>query len=335
MAATGRLWIGLALTVLLVPSDVVAQRPRVLILTTGGTIAGGQAGVDLVGAVPRIAELADVTVEELVRVGSSAITPAHWITLARRINRAFQDDPDLAGIVVTHGTDSMEETSYFLHLTVGDRRPVVVTGAMRGPAAVSADGPANMISAVRVAITPEAGGHGVLVVLNDEIHSARDVRKTDSNRVDAFQSPEWGAIGVVDTDTVLLHRGLLTRHTVQSELGEVPDTLPLVPVVMDYAGSDASELRMWADRGAAGVVVQAFANGRTSPAMTAAIGDVSAAGIPVVLASRVQEGRVMSRGDGLVITAGDLPPHRARVLLMLALARTRVADDLWRIFKTY
>jgi L-asparaginase len=335
MTPPARLWIGLALIGLFVPTEAAAQQPRVLILTTGGTIAGGQPGVDLIGAVPRIAELADVTVEELVRVGSSAITPAHWIALARRINRAFQDDPGLAGIVVTHGTDSMEETSYFLHLTVRDSRPVVVTGAMRGPTAVSADGPANLISAVRVAVAPEAGGHGVLVVLNDEIHSARDVRKTDSNRVDAFQSPEWGAIGVVDSDTVLLHRRLLTRHTVQSELGEVPDTLPLVPVVMDYIGSDASELRMWADRGASGVVVQAFANGRTSPAMTAAIQDVSAAGIPVVLASRVQEGRVMSRGDGLVITAGDLPPHRARVLLMLALAQTRTAEDLWRIFLTY
>lgn len=335
MAAVRILSIGLTLVALLAPSDVVAQQPRVLILTTGGTIAGGQAGVDLVSAVPRIAELADITVEEVVRVASSAITPAHWITLSRRINQAFHDDPGLAGVVITHGTDSMEETSFFLHLTVRDRRPVVVTGAMRGPTAVSADGPANMISAVRVAIAPEAGGHGVLVVLNDEIHSARDVRKTDSNRVDAFQSPEWGAIGVVDADAVLLHRGLLTRHTVQSEFGEVPDTLPFVPVVMDYAGSDASELRRWVERGVAGVVVQAFANGRTSPGMTAAIRDASAAGIPVVLASRVQEGRVMTRGDGLVITAGDLPPHRARVLLMLALARTRTPDDLWRIFKTY
>ena len=264
------------------------------------------------------------------------MTPAHWLTLARRINQAFQSDPGLAGVIITHGTDSMEETSYFLHLTVKDSRPVVVTGAMRGPNAVSADGPANVISAVRVAISPEASGHGVLVVLNDEIHSARDVRKTDGNRVDAFQSPEWGAIGVVDVDEVLIHRKLTSRHTVNSELFLPGDTLPLVPIIADYAGSDGSELRMWAERGAAGVVVQAFANGRASPAIREAIGDLTAAGVPIVLASRVQEGRVMAnQGQGLIIAANDLPPHRARVLLMLGLANTSDPDELRRFFLTH
>lgn len=326
----------LVAALLLLPVAAAAQRPRVLILTTGGTIAGGQAGADLVGAVPQIAEVADVTVEEIVRVGSSAITPAHWLALARRVNQALRDDPGLAGVVITHGTDSMEETSFFLHLTVRDARPVVVTGAMRGPTAVSADGPANLIAAVTVAAAPAARAHGVLVVLNDEIHGARDVRKTDSNRVDAFQSPEWGAIGIVDADTLLIHRTPLTRHTTGSELDLPGDTLPLVPIVADYAGSDGSVLRMWVERGASGIVVQGFANGRTSPATTAAVRDIAAAGVPVVLASRVQEGRVMgNRGEGLVIAAGDLPPHKARVLLMLALARTRDAAALRRIFATY
>jgi L-asparaginase len=322
--------------VLLAPASLAAQKPRLLILTTGGTIAGGQAGADLIGAVPRIADYAQITVEEVVRVGSSAITPAHWLTLARRINKAFRDDPGLAGVVVTHGTDSMEETSYFLHLTVRDERPVVVTGAMRGPTAVSADGPANVIAAVRTAVTPGARGKGVLVVLNDEIHSARDVRKTDSNRVDAFQSPEWGAIGIVDADTVLIHRSLVRRHTAQSELDLPADTLPLVAIVSDYAGADGSVVRDWAKKGASGIVVTAFANGRTSPSTSAAVREVSGAGIPVVLGSRVQEGRVMgNRGEGGVIAAGDLPPHKARVLLMLALARTKDPAELRRIFETY
>jgi L-asparaginase len=230
----------------------------------------------------------------------------------------------------------MEETSYFLHLTVDDERPVVVTGAMRGPTAVSADGPANVIAAVKTALAPAARGKGVLVVLNDEIHSARDVRKTDSNRVDAFQSPEWGAIGIVDADTVLIRRAPLTRHTTGSELELPADTLPFVPIVSDYAGADGSVIREWVRKGAAGLVVTAFANGRTSPATTAAVREVAEAGTPVVLGSRVQEGRVMgSRGQGRVIAAGDLPPHKARVLLMLALARTRDPAELRRIFETY
>jgi L-asparaginase len=324
--AAGRVLAALGLvTALLAPTALAAQKPRVLILTTGGTIAGGQAGVDLIGAVPRIAELADITVEEIVRVGSSAITPAHWLTLARRINEVFRADPGLTGVVVTHGTDSMEETSYFLHLTVRDERPVVVTGAMRGPTAISADGPANVIAAVRTASARDARGKGVLVV-----------RKTDSNRVDAFQSPEWGAIGIVDADTVLIHRSLLTRHTTGSQLELPADTLPLVAIVADYAGSDGSVVRDWVKKGASGIVVTAFANGRTSPATTAAVREVTEAGTPVVLGSRVQEGRVMgNRGEGRIIAAGDLPPHKARVLLMLALARTRDPAELRRIFETH
>ncbi|MEX2376038.1 MAG: asparaginase, partial [Dehalococcoidia bacterium] len=232
-------------------SPALAQEalPRVLVLTTGGTIAGGMPGQELVEAVPQIATIADLTVEEFSRVGSSSITPAHWVGLARRINEAFREDPGLQGVVVTHGTDSMEETSYFLHLTVNDERPVVVTGAMRGPRAVSADGPANLISAVRVVAASEARCRGVLVVLNDEIHSARDVRKMDSNRVDAFQSPDWGAIGVVDSDTILIHRTPLRIHTRSSRLELPTDSLPTVPIVADYPGSDGSTVRHWADRG--------------------------------------------------------------------------------------
>jgi L-asparaginase len=335
--AAVRLLAAAALAVALyAPTELAAQKPRLLILTTGGTIAGGQAGSDLIGAVPRIADYAEITVEEIVRVGSSAITPAHWLTIARRINAAFSADAGLAGIVVTHGTDSMEETSYFLHLTVRDERPVVVTGAMRGPTAVSADGPANVVAAVRTAISRDARAKGVLVVLNDEVHSARDVRKTDSNRVDAFQSPEWGAIGIVDSDTVRIHRSVLTRHTATSELQLPADTLPMVAIASDYAGADGSVIRDWAKKGASGIVVSAFANGRMSPATTAAVREVAEAGTPVVLGSRVQEGRVMgNRGQGRIIAAGDLPPHKARVLLMLALARTRDPAELRRIFETH
>lgn len=332
----------------IVVSDAVllaAQTPpRVHVIATGGTIAGrstgGQlTGAQLVEAVPELEEIADLEVEEFSRIGSSAMTPDHWLRLSRRIGELFDADPGLAGIVVTHGTDTMEETAYFLHLTVDDDRPVVLVGSMRNASAVSADGPANLLSAVRVAGHPHAGGRGVLVVLNDEIHSARDVRKMDNNRVDTFDS-EWGPLGVVDPDRVVFRRTVTTRHTTSSELridGEVAE-LPAVPVVADFAGNDGSVLRDWMASGVAGVVVQAFGGGRGSPGMREAVSDAATQGVPVILASRVPEGRVldaMSAPDAGVLSAGDLPPHKARVLLMLALLRERDGAELQRLLDTH
>lgn len=314
--------------------------PRVLVLATGGTIAGqagsGQlTGAQLVAAVPQLAEVAELRVEEFSRVGSSAMTPDHWLRLSRRVGAALGDDPELAGVVVTHGTDTMEETAYFLHLTVSDARPVVLVGSMRISSAVSADGPANLLSAVRVAVDPASMGRGALVVLNDEIHSARDVRKMDNNRVDTFVSSEWGALGIVDADRIVFRRALATRHTTGSELhlGTVA-ALPPVAIVVDFAGNDGSVLRRWADEGVAGVVVQAFGGGRASPGMRAAVAEVAARGVPVVLGSRVPAGRVMGSDAAVsqgVYSAGDLPPHKARVLLMLAIAAGVDGAELQRV----
>lgn len=326
--------------------SVAAQElPRVRVIATGGTIAGqasgGQlTGAQLVAAVPGLADVARIEVEEFSRIGSSAMTPDHWARLASRINELFREDGDLAGVVVTHGTDTMEETGYFLHLTVDDVRPVVMVGSMRVSSAVSADGPANLLAGVRVAVSPEGGGHGVLVVLNDEIHSARDVRKMDNNRVDTFASTEWGALGIVDADRIVFRRRLATRHTVDSEL-RIPSgtgSLPVVPIVADFAGSDGTALRSAIGRGAAGVVVQAFGGGRASPGMRDAITEVVSAGVPVVLASRVPAGRVMADASAVrrgVLSSGDLPPHRVRVLMMLALLEERSYEELQFILDTY
>jgi L-asparaginase len=329
----------------LLTSTLLAQElPRVLVVATGGTIAGrstgGQlTGAQLVEAVPELALVARFEVEEFARVGSSALTPAHWLRLSRRINEALDGDPGLAGVIVTHGTDTMEETAYFLHLTVDDPRPIVMVGSMRNASAVSADGPANLLAGARVAVTPEASGLGVLVVLNDEVHSARDVRKTDNNRVDTFASSEWGALGVVDSDGVVFRRRIATRHTVDSELrvGSASE-LPDVPIVADYAGNDGAVLRTLGSDRAAGVVVQAFGGGRMSPGMRAAVEEVTALGVPVVLASRVPEGRVMAAAQRLergVLSAGDLPPHKVRVLLMLALLERRGAAELQHLLDTH
>jgi L-asparaginase len=318
--------------------------PRVHVIATGGTIAGrsgaGQlTGAELIAAVPELADVAAIEVEEFSRIGSSAMMPDHWLRLAKRIDEIFAQDQGLSGVVVTHGTDTMEETGYFLHLTVDDPRPVVLVGSMRVSTAVSADGPANLLSGVRVAASEDAHGRGALVVLNDEIHSARDVRKTDNNRVDTFASNEWGALGIVDADGVHFRRRIETRHTVDSELGiDGVEALPSVPIVADFAGNDGSVLRAWADRDIDGVVVQAFGGGRASPPMRRAAAELAEGGIPVVLASRVPEGRVMGSVESVerrILSAGDLPPHKARVLLMLALLVTSDAHDLQRLFDTH
>ena len=323
-------------------TPLVAQElPRVLVIATGGTIAGQATGGQLTGAqiveaVPQLAEVARIEVEEFSRVGSSAITPDHWVRLSRRINEIFDTDSDLAGLIVTHGTDTLEETAYFLHLTVEDARPVVVVGSMRNSSAVSADGPANLLSGARVVLSPKAHERGVLVVLNDEIHSARDVRKMDNNRLNTFVSREWGMLGIVDADQIVFRRSPETRHTVSSDLHLLPGTtaLPNVPVVADFAGNDARLLHAAHANGASAIVVQAFGGGRASPAVRDAYVEIVEAGVPVLLASRVPEGRVMGtpRGNeaGLVY-AGDLSPHKARILLMLALQSPTSVAQLQRL----
>jgi L-asparaginase len=333
------------LTFSLVSLPVGAQElPVVRVIATGGTIASRPGddqltGSALIEAVPQLAGVAQVEVEEFSRIGSSGMTPDHWLLLAKRINELLDAEPDISGVVVTHGTDTMEETAYFLHLTIKDLRPVVLTGSMRSATAVSADGPANLLTAVRVAADTNAGGRGVLVVLNDEIHSARDMRKTDNNRIDTFVSAEWGALGVVDSDGVIFRRSSETLHTVQAlpSLAGV-GALPVVPIVADFAGNDAMVLRSWAQQGVAGIVVQAFGGGRTSPEMRRAISEIASEGIPVVLASRVPEGRVIGSGQQAqagVIAGGDLPPHKARVLLMLALLHSRDGTEIQAIFATH
>ncbi len=330
---------------LLMSVPVGAQElPVVRVIATGGTIASRPGddqltGSALIEAVPQLAGVAQVEVEEFSRIGSSGMTPDHWLLLAKRINELLDAEPDISGVVVTHGTDTMEETAYFLHLTIKDLRPVVLTGSMRSATAISADGPANLLTAVRVAADTNAGGRGVLVVLNDEVHSARDVRKTDNNRIDTFLSAEWGALGVVDSDGVIFRRSSETLHTVQA-LPSVAgvEALPAVPIVADFAGNDAMVLRSWAQQGVAGIVVQAFGGGRTSPEMRRAISEIASEGIPVVLASRVPEGRVIGSGQQAqsgVVAGGDLPPHKARVLLMLALLHSRDGTEIQAIFDTH
>jgi L-asparaginase len=318
-------------------------KPRVLVLTTGGTIASRvgasmQDGNTLVSAVPQLAEHATVTVEEVSRVGSSQITPAHWLTIALRVNQRFREDPSLRGIVITHGTDTLEDTAYFLNLTVRDTRPVVITGSMRSANEISADGPANLLNAVRVAITAAAAGKGVLVALNEHIAAARDVWKTDNRRVETFRSPELGYLGFVDPDGVVFYRSPLRTHTTSTEFDLANlTTLPEVAVLYDYPGFDAAMMVAALTTKPAGIVFAGFAGGRLSAGGRAAVEKAVAAGTPTVIASHVPGGRIVGDpGSGLgTAVARDLSPNKARVLLILALTRTREPAALQKIFDTY
>jgi L-asparaginase len=269
-----------------------AGRPKVIVLTTGGTIASRvgasmQDGNTLVSAVPQLIEHATVTVEEVSRVGSSQITPAHWLTIASRVNQRFHEDASLRGIVITHGTDTLEDTAYFLNLTVRDSRPVVLTGSMRSANEISADGPANLLNAVRVAIAPDAPGKGVLVALNEHIAAARDVWKTDNRRVETFRSPELGYLGFVDPDGVVFYRSPLRTHTTSTEF-EVATvtTLPEVAILYDYPGFNVAMMDAVLATRPAGIVFAAFAGGRLSAGGRAAVAKAVGNGIPTVIASR-------------------------------------------------
>jgi L-asparaginase type II len=316
----------------------------VLILTTGGTIASRPEaplieGPALVQSVPELLAHAQVEVDEVFRIGSSKMTPESWLQLAGHINERFRADPRLAGIVVTHGTDTMEETAYFLTLTVQDQRPVVLTGSMRGATEVSADGPANLLNAVRVVASPEAAGLGVLVALNEEVHSARAVRKTDNRRVQTFESGETGLVGHADPDSVVFYRPPTRPHTVHAEFRtDGWDSLPRVDLVTDYTGYDGQTVDFLLDRGARGIVIGSFAGRRMSAGATEAAQRAAQSGATVVVASRISVGRAaggsLGPADG-VVEARDLSPQKARILLMLALTVTDDVGEIQRIFDTY
>ena len=317
------------------------QKSSIVVISTGGTIAGrtGAAQIDgktLVAAVPDLAKHAQIEVEEFSRIGSSQITPDHWLRMAKRVNRLFEENEDLTGIVITHGTDTLEETAFFLNLTVKDPRPVVLVGSMRVSDEISADGPANLLNAVRVAVAPSAVGKGVLVVLNEDIATARDVWKTDNRRVHTFRSPEFGFLGVVDPDEVVFYRATLHPHTTQSQFDVSSlEALPRVVPVEDYTGSDGALLDSVVKTEPDGIVVATFAGGRMSPHTRRALSNVLKGALPVVIASRVPGGRIVSGSSNGTIVARDLSPRRARILLMLALTVTRQRSTIQEIFDRY
>lgn len=311
--------------------------PRIAVLATGGTIAGeasdasktagykaGVVGVDkLLEAVPALAQVARIRAEQVASIDSKDMSIALWVTLAARINALLVTD-DIDGVVVTHGTDTLEETAYLLHLTVKSDKPVVLTAAMRPSSALSADGPLNLLNAVTVAAHASAAKQGVLVAFNNQIHCARDVTKTSTYAVDAFRSPEIGALGWVQDGRVEFQREALRRHTSQSPF-DLSNALPAVEIVASYAGASRAAIDAFVATGVKGLVIAGTGNGSIHASLQQALADATKKGVAVVRSSRVGSGHVMRNGaasdDALgSVSAGTLNPYKARVLLMLALA---------------
>lgn len=322
-----------------------AALPRVRLIATGGTIsnqAGGRLSPDeLVALVPDLDGLVDAETEAFANVPSNALTLDQWVRLARRIDQVFAADADLAGVVVTSGTDTLEELAFFLHLTVRRARPVVVVGAMRRPESLGYDGAANLRQAFRTAAAAGSRGRGVLVVLNGAIHSAREVTKTDAANLHAFDTRGYGVLGIVARDRVVYYRGIERRHTVTSEFDvSGVGRLPRVDVVMAYQGASGDLIRAAVDRGADGVVIAGAGAGSTSPGQRDAIAYADARGVFVVMTTRTGRGRIAPRRAGGArpqrrISGEDLAPVKARILLMLALGKTRDAAGIQRIFGEY
>ncbi len=315
-----------------------AATSRVRVLATGGTIAGqaqsevqpgyraGEVGIaPLLDAVPGIRSLARVTGEQFAQLGSQDVGDVFWLQLAERINALFASDA-ADGVVVTHGTDTAEETGYFLHLVIKSSRPVVLTGAMRPATSLSADGPLNLYNAVAVAADPKAHGRGAILIINDDLHSVRDVTKSSTTDVQTFISPGLGLLGTARYGRIRYFRYPSRRHTVASELSSAGlERLPRVDILYAHADMPADLVHASLALGARGMVIAGVGNGNVPGNTARALAEAAQARVIVVRSTRVVSGdvgrNVEMDDDALGLVAADqLNPQKSRVLLQLCLA---------------
>lgn len=326
--------------------------PNVVILATGGTIAGhggnatqmtgysfGEIGVQvLIDAVPEMKQYANISGEQVANIGSFAMTNEVWLKLANRVNELLAS-PVVDGIVITHGTDTLEETAFFLNLVVKSEKPVVFVGAMRPATAISADGPVNLLNAVRLAGSPKAKGKGILVCMNDQINGARDVTKTNTTHVETFKSWELGCLGYNQNGEPYFYRETTRKHTYMSEFDILGlNELPYVDIIYSHVNGDAILVNALVGAGVKGIVNAGMGHGNIFPVTCEALGEAVKKGIPVVKSSRVGNGIVtrVADDDKYGFIAGDtLNPQKARILLMLALTKTNDAAVIQRIFDEY
>jgi L-asparaginase len=323
-----------------------APLPKVFLFATGGTISNKQGGrltvEELIASIPGLDKRVTAQGEQFANTASSALTMEQWVDLSKRINARFKSDKDLAGVVVTSGTDTLEELAYFLHLTVRDERPVVVVGSMRNPSTLGYEGAANLEDAFLAAANPQSRGMGAVVVLNDEINSAREVTKTDALSLDTFQSGRYGVLGVVDSAGVAYYRKTVRRHSAQSEFDVTNmTTLPRVDIAWVYQGATGDVIKSLVDNGAKGVIIAGAGAGATSGTQGEGIQYAVSKGVFMVTTTRAGQGRIAvgrpRPGDAPVynIAGDDLTPVKARILLMLAIATTKDGRAIQRMFSEY
>jgi L-asparaginase type II len=290
--------------------------------------------------VPELANVANVSGEQVFQIASESMTNDHWLTLAKRVNTLLAQ-PNVDGIVITHGTDTLEETAYFLNLVVKSKKPVVLVGSMRPSTAMSADGPINLYNAVQVAASPDAAGKGVLVVMNDQIHAAREVTKTNTTTPDTFKTSELGMLGYVQGSRVEFYRASLRKHTADTEFDVSRlESLPQVDISYTYANVGPAAINAFVAAGDKGLIHAAVGDGSIPANLKPALVAAREKGVIIVRSSRVGQGIVARNGeandDQLDFVVSDtLNPQKARILLMLALTKTRNTKDIQRMFYTY
>jgi L-asparaginase len=345
----------LTLAAMLAATTSASALPKIKVLATGGTIAGAQATQadagyksgtfsvnDLIKAVPQMTNIAVLSGEQVANIGSQTMNHEVWLKLAARINEVLKGD-DTDGVVITHGTDTMEETGYFLSLVVKSDKPVVLVGSMRPATAISADGPINLYNAVALAGSPEAKGRGPLVVLNDTVHYARESQKMHSTRMDTFQSPNRGIAGMMNTGKVFFFSPNAARHTTKSEFslsGLTVANLPRVEIVYSYANFGSEMIDALVGQGVKGIILAGVGDGNSTDAALAALEKAAKKGVAVVRCSRTGAGvvdrNVEVNDDKLGFIAGmELTAQKARILLMLGLTRTSDVKKLQDLFYVY
>lgn len=328
-------------------------KPTIYILATGGTIAGsgasaldasytsGTVTVDkLIAAVPEINKIATIKGEQISQIGSQEMNNEVWLKLGKRVNELLNSGA-ADGIVIAHGTDTMEETAYFLNLVVKSDKPIAMVGAMRNSGSRSADGPLNLFNAVNVAMSKDSVGKGVLVVMNDEIHAAREVTKTSTTGVDTFKSPNAGKIGTVFYGNVKYYMNPLRKHTVNSmfDIAKITE-LPRVDIIYSHANDNPDFVNIAVKNGAKGIISAGMGNGNPFPTVLEALSEGVKKGVIVVRDSRVGSGETTLNGEvddakyGF-LASDNLNAQKARVLLMLALTKTADKAKIQEFFLTH
>ena len=328
--------------------STLTEKPVVMLIATGGTIAmkidpvkkapvPAVSGEDLIATVPEIAEVAKIEVQNLSNVPSDYMDPERWIGLQKAVTEALAR-PEVAGVIVSHGTDTLEESAYFLDLTVDSDKPIVLIGAQRNASEKDFDGPRNLYNAARICVSPEARGKGAMIVLNNQINAAREATKTHTSDVETFKSGDFGFLGNADKDRVIFYREPIRRQHVALQ----KEKLPYVEIIPMYGGADGSMVKAASDAGAKGIVIQALGWGNVNKPMYAAIKEAINKGTVVAISTRVPNGRVLPvygfEGGGKTLQeanavfADNLSPQKARILLMLALQTTDKPEEIQALF---